>query len=43
MDDDALNKILHGIESIMSEKIMKSNYGAMRTDHSATDRYYIVE
>ena len=43
MDDDALKKMLHGIESIMSEKIMKSNYGAMRTDHSAIDRYYIVE
>ena len=27
----------------MSEKIMKGNYEAMRTNDRDTDRYYIVE
>ena len=42
-EDDLAKNILHGIENRMSEKIMKSNYGAMRTDDLDTDWYYIVE
>ena len=44
IDEDNLAKeILHGIESGISENIMKGNYGAMRTDDPDTNRYYIVE
>jgi len=42
-DDDLAKEILHGIESRISEKIMKSDYGAMKTDNPATNRCYIVE
>ena len=42
-DDDLTKEILHGIESRMSEKIMRSNCGEMRTDDPATDGYYIAE
>ena len=42
-DDDLAKEILHGIESRISEKIMKSDYGTMRTDNTATNRCYIVE
>lgn len=45
IDDDSLaKKILHWIESRISEKNkLKSNYGEMTTDDPVTDRYYIVE
>ena len=44
IDEDNLAKeILHGIESGISENIMKGNYGAMRTDDPDTNGYYIVE
>ena len=44
IDEGNLAKeILHGIDSRMSEKIMKGNYGEMRTDDHNTDGYYIVE
>ena len=42
-DDDLAKEILHGTKSRISEKIMKSDYGAMRTDNPATNRCYIVE
>ena len=41
-DDELAKEILYGIESGMLEKIVKGNYGAMRTDDPATDVYYIV-
>ena len=31
---------LHGIESRMSENIMKGSYGEMRIDYPDTDEYY---
>ena len=44
MDDDVLSKeTLHRIESRISEKIIKSNYGVMITDDPTIDGYYIVE
>ena len=43
-EGDLLAKeILHGIDSRMSEKIIKGNYGEMRTEDHNTDGYYIVE
>ena len=42
-DDELAKEILHGVESKMSEKIVKGNCGAMRTDDPATDWYYIVK
>ena len=41
-DDKLAKNILYGIESRMLEKIVKGNYGAMRTDALATDGYYIL-
>ena len=42
-EDDLAKKILHGIESRMFEKIIKVNYGEMRTDNPDTDGYYVFE
>ena len=42
-ESDLAKDILHGIQNRMSTKIMKGNYGAMRTDDPDTDGYYIVE
>ena len=42
-DDELAKDILHGVESNISEKIVKENCGAMRTDDPATDWYYIVK
>jgi len=42
-EGDLAKDILHGIQNRMSTKIMKGNYGAMRTDDPDTDGYYIVE
>ena len=42
-DNELAKEILHGIESRMSEKILKRNCGAMRTDDPVIDGYYIVE
>ena len=40
-EGDLAKEILHGIESEMSKKIMKSNYGVMKTDDPNTDGYYM--
>ena len=42
-DDELAKDILHGIESRMSEKIVKGKYGTMRTDDPAIDWYYTVK
>ena len=42
-DSDLEKEILQGIKSRMSEIIIKSNYGAMRTDDPDTDDYYIFK
>ena len=42
-EGDLVKEILHGIESRMAGKIMKDNYGAMRTNDPDTDRYHMVE
>ena len=38
-EGDLAKEILHGIESRMSKKIMKGNYGVMRTDDPNIDGY----
>ena len=42
-EDDLAKEILHGIESRMSNKILKGNYRTMRTDDPDNDEYCIVE
>ena len=39
-EGDLVKEILHGIESMMSENIMKGSYGEMRMDDPDTDEYY---
>ena len=42
-DDEAFRTILRGVETRMSEKILSTMYGAVRTDDESTDGYYILQ
>ena len=41
--DNLAKEKLYGIESRMSDKIMRGDYGEMRMDDPDIDGYYIVE
>ena len=42
-DDEAFKKILRGVEIRMSEKILTTMYGSMRTDDEGTNGYYVLQ
>ena len=41
--DEAFETILKGVETIMSEKIWKTMYDAMRIVDESNDVYYVVQ
>ena len=42
-DDEVFKTILRGVETRMSEKILTTMYGVMRTDDENTDGYYVLQ
>ena len=42
-EDEAFKTILGGVETSMSEKILSTMYGAIRTDDESADEYYILQ
>ena len=42
-DDEAFTIILRGLETTMSEKIINTMYGGMRTYDESTDGYYVLQ
>ena len=42
-DDEAFKIMFRGVETRMSEKILTTMYGVMRTDDENTDGYYVLQ
>lgn len=43
LEDDLANIILHGIETKMTEKLLKGNFGATIRNETTTGEYYIAK
>ena len=42
-EDEAFRTILRGVETRMSEKILSTMYGAIRTNDESADGYYLLQ
>ena len=42
-EDEAFRTILRGVETRMSEKILSTVYGAIRTDDESANGYYVLQ
>ena len=42
-EDEAFRTILRGVGKRMSEKILSTMYGAIRTDDESADGYYVLQ